>query len=83
MKINVVPPLYSQVGTVSWRVCNNTDNLLLVGTGSPLEEQVSEKPDYRSGSESQSHLGCSCVGQCSEVNLESNNQANGLKNFPV
>lgn len=83
MKINVVPPLYSQVGTVSWRVCNNTDNLLLVATGSPLEEQVSEKPDYRSGSESQSHLGCSCVGQCSEVNLESNNQANGLKNFPV
>lgn len=41
---------------------------------------MSEKPD-KSGSDSQSHLGCSCVGQCSEVNLESNNQANVWRIF--
>lgn len=35
---------------------------------------MSEKPDYKSGSESQSQT---CVGQCSGVNLESNNQTNG------
>lgn len=83
MKRNVVPPLYSQVCIVFWRVCSNTDTLLLVATGGFLEEQVSEKSDYKSGSESQSHLGCSCAGQCSDLNLEPNNQANGSENFPV
>lgn len=69
---------------VSWRVCSNTGNLLLVATNGFLEEQVADKLASKSSSESQSLLGCSGVGHCSEMSLKANYQLeNGMQDFTL